>query len=56
MLNANASQSVLPGNQMDGMLEREMTTASEHMPDQLLADTEVVTMDFATSKEKIIIT
>lgn len=36
------------GNQMDGMLEREVATASEHMPKQLLADIEVVTMDFAT--------
>lgn len=56
MLNANAQQCVLPGNQMDGMLEREVTTANEHMPDQLLADIEMVTMDFATLKEKIIMT
>lgn len=47
---------MLPGNQMDGMLEREVTTANEHMPDQLLADIEMVTMDFATLKEKIIMT
>lgn len=41
---------------MDGVLEREVTIASEHMPDQLLADTEMVTMDFATLKEKISMT
>lgn len=56
MLNANAQQCVLPGNQMDGMLEREVTIASERMPDQLLADTVMVTMDFATLKEKISMT
>lgn len=47
---------MLPGNQMDGMLEREVKTASERMPDQLLADIEMVTMDFTTLKEKIIMT
>lgn len=41
---------------MDGVLEREVATASEHMPRQLLADREVVTMDFATLKEKIVMT
>lgn len=41
---------------MDGMLEREVATAREHMPKQLLADIEVVTMDFATSKEEIVMT
>lgn len=47
---------MLPGNQMDGVLEREVTIASEHMPDQLLSNTEMVTMDFATLKEKISMT
>lgn len=47
---------MLPGNQMDGMLERKVTTASERMPDQLLADIEMVTMDFTTLREKIIMT
>lgn len=43
---------MLPGNKMDSMLEREVIT-SQHMPDQLLAVIEMVTMDFLTSKEKI---
>lgn len=37
---------------MDSMLDKEVITC-KHMPDQLLAVTEMVTMDFSTSKEKI---
>lgn len=36
---------------MDSMLDKEVITC-KHMPDQLLAVTEMVTMDFSTSKEK----
>lgn len=41
---------------MDGLLGREVTTVSECMSGQLLADREVVTMDVATLKAKIIMT